>query len=156
MAIQVDNAGPKPTETVVSQFEKRIGFSLPVPYRSFLLKFNGGRPYPYHFAVPNWYHRKSLINDFYGIVPGEYNDLEENIELLRGRLPKGFIPIADDPGGNCILISTEAATYGKVYLWDHENEPENASENLSDYPNIYILAINFDEFLNNLRDENEL
>lgn len=155
MLEEMSSVGPKLAEKDVVQFEKDLRCPLPASYKEFLLKFNGGRPTPHHYLVPGWHYQHSLVNDFYGIVPGQYNDLEENIELLEDRLPKGFIPIADDPGGNCILISLDGETRGRVYFWDHENEPEDATDDLIAYSNIYLLANDFDQFLNNLRGEDE-
>ena len=97
MNLQMTNVGPELSEADVDRAQEQLGASLPDSYRAFLLEFNGGRPDPYHFDVAGWRHRKSLVNDFYGLVPGEYNDLVENAELLEDRVPSGFIPIADDP-----------------------------------------------------------
>ena len=149
--MEMKNTGPNLSKDDLKQFEKRIDFLLPGSYREFLLQFNGGRPNPYHFFVPNWRHQRSLVNDFNGIVPGKYNDLEEDIGVLEDRLPKGFIPIADDPGGNRILLGLHGPTQGKIYFWDHENEPEDPTDNLEDYSNIYLLADNFADFLKSLR-----
>jgi len=155
MQLEMDRAGPPLSDSDILEFEERMGISLPMPYRLFLLKYNGGSPEPCDFAVPKWEYQDSLINEFNGILPGEYNDLQDHIEILEVRLPKGFIPVAADPGGNAVLLSTEGSTRGRVYFWDHENEPEDGGDDVSDYPNIYPLANSFDEFLDNLRDEDE-
>ena len=158
MKIEMTDVGPKLSEEELAKFEEQIGFTLPISYRKFLLAYNGGNPSPYFYVVPKWHYQQSLVNEFNGIDPdGEHIiDLRETIELLASRLPKGFIPIAGDPGGNCVLISLDGPTYGKIYFWDHENEPEDCTENLSDYANIYWLADDFEDFLNNLKEEHEL
>lgn len=156
MATKMTKVGPKLSEADIERFEKQIGFSLPESYRSFLSKFNGGSPEPYHFAVPKWRYGQSLVTEFNGITPGKFSDIGEVIETLEDRLPKGFIPIAGDPGGNVVLLSLDGPTRGKVYFWDHENEPEEGTEDVEDYPNVYLLADDFQDFLNNLRNEDEL
>jgi hypothetical protein len=157
MTTKITNLGPKLSEAELVKFEEQIGFTLPESYRNFLLVYNGGEPSPYFHKVPKWHFQQSLVVEFKGIDPcSEYVDLGEAIELLQDRLPKGFIPIGGDPGGNYVLISLDGSTRGKIYFWDHEDEPEDCTENLSDYPNIYWLADDFKNFLNNLKEEDEL
>jgi cell wall assembly regulator SMI1 len=153
--LQMTNVGPELSESDVDRVEEQLGASLPDSYRAFLLKFNGGRPDHYHFDVRGWRHQTSLVNDFNGIVPGEYNDLVEHAEVLEDRVPSGFIPIADDPGGNAILLSLEGPTRGTVYFWDHEEEPDDPGEALDDYPNIYRLADDFETFLEGLKQRDD-
>ena len=157
MDLQMTNVGQKLSEADVVRVEEQLGALLPDSYRAFLLEFNGGRPDPHDFDVPGWRHQESLVNNFYGIVPGESNDLVENAELLEDRVPSDFIPIAKDPGGNRILLSAEGPTRGSVYFWDHEEEPDDPGEALDDFPNIYRLADDFDTFLEGLkpRDDEE-
>jgi cell wall assembly regulator SMI1 len=151
-SLQMESAGPVLSEADIASLEQRIGRSLPAPYRSFLQRFNGGRPTPAHFLVPGWRERESLVNDFDGIVPGRYNDLEADIKSLRGRIPESLIPIADDPGGNSILIATEGKERGSVYFWDHEDEPPDSPARIEDYPNLYLVAQDFDAFVAQLSE----
>jgi len=151
MLITMERVGPKLTEDSIINFEKKSGYKLPVVYKDFLLKYNGGKPRPDTYDVPSWQHGYSTVNDFNGILPGEYNDIEDNIRLLRGRLPTGFIPIADDPGGNVLLLCLAGSTTSKVYFWDHENEPYERGDRLEDYPNIHWVADSFTDLLNKLR-----
>lgn len=157
MTFEMTKTGPKLSEDDLIKLEKQLGFVFPSPYRKFLLAYNGGQPNPEFFEVPGWRYKQSLVNELKGIIPGgEYVDLEEDIELMEGRLPRGFIPIGDDPGGNMIVISLNGPTRGKIYFFDHENEPDVSTDNLEDYTNLYLLADDFDTFLNNLKHENEL
>lgn len=147
---------PAALEEDVSGCEKMIGFALPTSYRQFLITCNGGKPKKKFFSVDNWEGGKTIINDIWGIVPGKFNDLLSNVELFAGRFPHGFISIGRDPGGNQILLSLDGTTRGNVYFWDHEDEPEEESDNLRDYPNIYFLSDDFEKFIRNLKDEDEL
>lgn len=83
---------------------------------------------------------------FFGIHNGEHDELGRNIELLDGRLPNGFIPIGDDPGGNLICLGTNETYYDKIYFWDHEEEH-------GDISNMYLLANDIYEFLKKLYDD---
>jgi hypothetical protein len=157
MNIQMTKKGIALSEVDLVNFEKNIGYVLPDPYRKFILTYNGGEPSPYYFKVPQWRYQQSLVNELKGINPGGASvDITKVIDLMDGRLPKAFIPIGDDPGGNLILIGLDGATRGKIYFFDHENEPIDPMDKLEDYPNIYFLANDFDSFLNSLRHENEL
>ena len=65
-------------------------------------------------------------------------------EVLEGEIPEGFISIADDPGGNEILLGVGEKYQEKVYFWIHDIEPEE------EMGNMFILADSFSEFFNNL------
>src|SRR5262245_15198184 len=120
----ITNKGPQLKESDLKTFEKEIGSTFPDDYRNFLLTYNGGEPKPYFFKVQGWQYQQSLVNQLKGIIPnGKSVDLVEDNSIMEGRLPKGFVSIGDDPGGNKLLISTAGSTRGKIYFFDHENEP---------------------------------
>lgn len=162
--VQFSNIGQAIKELDLFELEKRVGAALPADYRHFLLLHNGGQPEPSDFLVPGWRFMASLVNEFDGIKVLENQDVEDdnsvdllwNIEVFEDRLPKNFLFIGRDPGGNGILLSLHPDTYGKIYFWDHENEPEEGLEDLADYPNIYFLANSFTEFLDSLKTEEEI
>ncbi|WP_411836537.1 SMI1/KNR4 family protein [Peribacillus simplex] len=52
--------------------------------------------------------------------------------------------MANDPGGNEILIGVSGEYQGKIYFWIHDIEPEE------EMGNMFILADSFAEFFNNL------
>lgn len=58
----------------------------------------------------------------------------------------GFIPIADDSGGNQICLGLNKEFYGNIYFWIHDEDP-------GDMKNMYFLADNFKEFIDKLYDE---
>src|SRR4029450_8976285 len=96
--------------------------------------------------VPGWRFKESLVNDFSVIDPSRF-DMEEMLSVLEGRLPNGAVPIASDPAGNYVLLGTTGTTRGKVYFWDHEQEPFEAPADIDDFPNVYPLAQGFEQFL---------
>src|SRR5690625_7710141 len=91
----------------------------------------------------------TVMNYFYSIG-GTYNNIEVYLDILDSRLPKGFIAIGDDPGGNAILLGISGPHYDQIYFWDHENEPDLDEPDMS---NMYFLADNIWEFFNNLYED---
>jgi cell wall assembly regulator SMI1 len=133
-------------ESRLQDFEEKISVRLPHPYRQFLLRYNGGYPKPYYFTISKE-QGIGMVNIFYGI--GEmYDNLDKNIELSDDILDIGFMPIADDPGGNQICLGLTENHFGHVYFWIHDEDPE-------DQRNMYLLAKDFEEFLEKLYDETE-
>lgn len=151
--MEITKTGPTLNETDLADFEKKIGYNLPPDYRQFLLQYNGGKPVPDFFQVPEWQYKESFVNQLKGLIKEKDEkkvDLARLNDLLDGRLPKGFVAIGSDPGGNHILLSLTNETKGNVYFFDHENEPDDATDDLEDYSNIFLIANSFTEFLNNL------
>ena len=133
----------------IEKFEIENNVKLTELYKSFLLRWNGGKVIPNLFMISDE-QGPSVLNVFYGI--GDmYDNLTDFIDIMDERLPLGFIPIGDDPSGNVICIGTKNPYYEKIYFWDHEQE----SETPDDMSNMYFLANNIDEFLDNLYEDTE-
>jgi len=141
-------------ETEIAALEKRLNLKLPAAYREFLRQNNGGRTEANVFTVPGGWGT-SVVNRFFGVQKGATYDLERDRELMEGRYPSKALAIAEDPAGNRILIGTAGKTLGKIYLWDHENEPpdDECTENVDDYSNIHRVADSLDDFLKSLRED---
>ncbi|UKE46264.1 SMI1/KNR4 family protein [Xanthomonas cerealis] len=133
----------------LSTFEALIGSELPSDYKSFLLAYNGGRP---ERPVLESQGSKIAVNDLYGLgeQEGRVGGLEEAWDMFSDRIPRRFIPIGDTAGGDQFLLSVGEGGLG-VFLFDHENEPEDAGDNVEDYPNIRKLAGSFSEFIETLK-----
>lgn len=133
----------------IEQFEARNNLKLPEKYKSFLLQWNGGYTEPSLFRISEE-QGASVVNVLNGI--GDmYDNLDKVIDIYEYRLPEGFIPIGDDPGGNVICLGTKEPYTETIYFWDHEEEPED-SEDMS---NMYLLANDIFEFLDNLYEDAE-
>lgn len=133
----------------VEKFEIENDVKLTELYKSFLLKWNGGKVIPNLFLISEE-QGPSVLNIFYGI--GDmYDNLIDFIDIMDERLPLGFIPIGDDPSGNVICLGTKDPYYDKIYFWDHEQE----SENPDDMSNMYFLADDIYEFLDKLYQDPE-
>ncbi len=98
---------------------------------------------------------ESFIDWFLAIYDGEYDNLKSYIQAYKietKRLPSHILPIAHDPGGNLICISCKTNDEGCIYFWDHENEVDYSIQQNDDYSNLYFIANNFNEFIDNLND----
>lgn len=133
----------------IERFEMENQVSLTNKYKNFLIQWNGGYPQPNTFKISDD-QGISILNQFYGI--GDmYSNIADYIDIYEYRLPDGFIPIANDPGGNVICIGTRNSYYEKVYFWDHEQETEYPN----DMSNMYFLADDIDDFLEQLYEDKE-
>lgn len=133
----------------IEKVEIENDVKLPKKYKDFLLKYNGRKATPNLFMISDE-QGPSVLNVFYGI--GDmYDNLTDFIDIMDERLPLGFIPIGDDPSGNVICLGTENPNYEKIYFWDHEQEPEDPN----DMSNMYFLANDINEFLNNLYEDTD-
>jgi cell wall assembly regulator SMI1 len=140
------DVGKKIFDLDIRRLENRLGVKLPEEYRAFLEKYNGGRPNAKYFLVVGFDNEPRQILDFYGIDdPIESCRLDWNFEVLFGRMPNGFFPIACEDGGNIICLSLAAKSYGNIFYWDHDEESQPAT-----YVNVYKVADTFKEFFDGL------
>ncbi|PEU95579.1 SMI1/KNR4 family protein [Bacillus cereus] len=147
--VKIESSHKKLSIEEIEKFEIENGVKLTEKYKEFLLQWNGGYPERSLFNISDELG-KSVLNVFNGI--GDmYDNLEKVIDIYEFRLAKGFIPIADDSAGNVICLGTEESYYEKIYFWDHEQEPEDPD----DMSNMYFLANDIDEFLDNLYEDDD-
>jgi len=60
--------------------------------------------------------------------------------------------IMDDPFGNAICLAVRGDGKGKVYFWDHENEPSDGWDgSVEGAGNVQLLANSFSEFVRRLQ-----
>ena len=138
----------------IQNAEKSLGVKFPDQYIQFLLKYNGGRPEPAGFDIEwrtnqpmseDW--RTSMLSWFLSIYNGdETNLLEYNKISFSGRIPKETIAIADDCGGNLILLGVSGEYKDKILFWVKDDEVEEGG--VPGFENVGFLANSFDEFLN--------
>ena len=60
-----------------------------------------------------------MLGAMYGI--GEHGsglDLETQYQELNDVVPKGHIPIGEDPGGNLLLVATHGPFKDQIIFWD--------------------------------------
>lgn len=131
---------------ILARFEKRVGSTLPLQYREFLLKHNGGEPEPAYFEISES-QGDSHLHHVLGLHDGpDYLRLDRHYEGYLHRMPASIIPIAGDDAGNAICIGIRGLHIGKVFFWDHEREAEDGES----WENVTEIASTFQAFLDGL------
>jgi hypothetical protein len=167
----------KDTGTLLEQadldnLERILNEDLPLAYKRFLLKSNGGTPDPPYF-------RTSVLAEFFSVnATDETYDLVENYRFLRETLPEELVPIARDGLGDVVCLAVKGENRGKVYFWDHEGgtprvdirakypeigwkpyedgEPRPpVKDDWPGHPDLTLIADSFDEFLDSFHDLDE-
>lgn len=116
-------------EDEIENLEKKYKIKLPIQYKKFLYKYNGG------YTPRTKFKAKRITSDlrgFYGI--GNVKLSIDKIELEEW-LEKSFFPIAYDSFGNYIVIGLGDDNLGKIYFCDHEKgfKAGYMAENLQDF-----------------------
>ncbi len=150
LAVIDDMQPPAPAEELAA-FERAIGHSLPNDYRQFLVGCNGG-----YVGGSRWFtgptpEGKSAdagVHHIGGFRDEDYFSLAESQECYEGRIPKALLWIMDDPFGNAICIGLSGPHRGRVYFWDHENEPDDDWDgSVESAGNLQLLANSFTDFV---------
>ena len=149
MITRIDDCGPSLTDQDIDSLESRIGSKLPVEYRHFLLRHNGGRPTPNAFPIEGFPDNPFGVIQVFFRVNGslESSNAIWNWEVGRGRMPSNLLPIACDDGGDLICLSLFGEDAGAVLFWDFYGESPEPS-----YSNVYRIARTFAEFLDGIRE----
>ncbi len=153
MATKINNSGSPLSESDIVRFESHLDITLPEEYRNFLLQHNGGEPEPDEFVVPGWSGESSAISRFFSIVDNSESGLTHEITTYRNRIPDSIIPIGVDPGDNLICIGVGEQNRGVIFFWDHDDELDDNGTSRMDFSNVYTIAGNLEEFLENLKSE---
>ena len=116
-------------EKKIIDIEKQYRIILPVQYKCFLYKYNGGYTLKTKFKVGNI---SSDLKGFYGL--GDVQLSLEDIELSKW-IQRNIFPIACDSFGNYIVIGLRKDVIGKIYFWEHDNgtKLEFLTEDLRDF-----------------------
>ncbi len=146
---------PKDIISLISQLEDGNTIKLPDEYKYFLehygeCNFETDAVYRPIKSTPSVNSEGfQEISFFYGV--GTEYDISKMLETYSQRIPEGFITIAELPGGNqlCMDSRPSSSNYGKIYLWDHENECDRGFEN------IYLVADHFSGFIDLFEKEKE-
>lgn len=138
----------------IKELETNYNLSFPMEYKHFLEIYNGGVPEKdvFNFKDTN---DGSILYGFFGFDSNSKRlDIAYRYMMAKRRIPSNTFPIADDQGGNLILLSVKGPDYGKVYFWDHDWEANDGET--PDYSNLTLIADSFEEFINNLKSEDEM
>lgn len=105
----------------IERFERQFGLTLPADYKDFLLRNNGGEPTPDRLIVPGWNGGSTCVNRFFGFRDDNDCDLEKIYVNSADYIPPGFLPIAEDSGGNMLCLDVSGSQPGSILFWDHES-----------------------------------
>jgi len=146
--IEIDEPAKPLTEKRLSNFERELGATLPIEYRQFLLKFNGGSPFPDTVEIKGMPESPTDVLEFFGVDAfDESSDLMWNKDTFSDRVPAQMLPIACDSGGGlfCLLLAGEDS--GKVFYVDLQ-----FVGGMKQQVAFYEVAENFHAFLEKIRE----
>lgn len=142
------------TPDQVEAFEKELDERLPEDYRQFLLACNGG-----HVGGRLWFQGVSPdggkveagVHHVGGFRAESYFSLNRARQAYRERIAAPLTWVMDDPFGNAICLGVAGKYRGRVYFWDHENEPDDDWDGrVETAGNLTLLANSFADFVSGL------
>ena len=104
----------------IKQWSAALGREIPHDYETFLLRYNGGAPYPNIFddATPAEFRAIASTQTFCDILYDlDAAMAETNGATYGAAMPAFHIAFGEDPSGLIFLISLEAETFGTIALW---------------------------------------
>ncbi len=135
-------------ENELDAFLRKIGYKLPNDYLEFLRQHNGGYVKDSYSTYFKNGDQKFILTSMFGL--GADDDLKNQFEIFKRRIPASCIPIGRDAGGNLVCLNLSEDNYGFVYFWDHENELEYEEGKIT-INDLYVIAESFNEFLNSIK-----
>lgn len=128
--------------------ERELKVELPLDYKNFLLKFNGGivEKDDSNFVQVEGLSEEIVIDVFFGIHQNTNSDILHWNREMRDELLEKTIIIADDIIQGFIVLICEGEDKG-VYYWDDAYNFETSD----DESNVYWIADDFTSFLEQLR-----
>lgn len=136
----------------IAQWERETALRLPDDYRAFLLRYDGGRPYPNLF-----WHTAREPGDFPNPSEGYIDPISGWARVvswsaeLGNRLPPKTLAIAADPGLVEILLSLREEDHGAIHSWVRNWGGWGSQDN--DY--LCPQAASFTAFIASLSDDEE-
>jgi hypothetical protein len=156
---QVNKRLPPAPPEGLERLEALLSNKLPDDYRYFLINCNGG-----YIGGRFWFLGKNPdgrdddagVHHIGGFRDESYFSLFWARDCYDGRIPRALLWIADDPFGNAICLGIADPYYGKIYFWDHENEPDMEwNGDVETAGNVVLISNSFTEFVGGLREPDE-
>lgn len=144
MLVSLENSQKNLNEIDICDFERDLSIKLPEDYKSFLLKYNGGKPTPRKFETVDK-RFVSRIMFFFPITDAVTNNLT-NIYLSYkqdNKFPRNLLPIGEDPINNLICISIQGKDSGSVYFWNKDDEDDKQLQ----YKYFSLISDSFSKFI---------
>lgn len=146
-------------DAALAKFEAVIEHSLPADYKKFLVQCNGGYvggKLLFNGPTPEGEAAEVGVDHVGGFRKEDEYSLSENRDLYEDRIPAELVWVMDDPFGNAICLGLTGQWRGKVYFWDHENEPDDEWDGeVATAGNLQLLADSFSEFVGGLQPNEE-
>lgn len=141
---------PAETACAIAAWEAATDTTLPERYRGFLLRYNGGFPYPNLFDVSAEVDPVDTIR-----IAERFYTIQMAAELGSGAIygaatPQGCVMIGEDPGGLILLLGLGGAARGAIYLWPATAMPWGEEHNTP--ADLVKQADSFETFLAALYD----
>lgn len=158
IAVVDKKSPPAPAESIAS-FEFDIEHPLPDDYRYFLVNCNGGYVggrFWFRGTNPDCREVEAGVHHIGGFREESYFSLLWAQDCYHGRIPDSLVWIHDDPFGNAICLGVAEPHRGRVYFWDHENEPGDGWDGAVETAgNLTLLANSFTEYVAGMRPTEE-
>jgi hypothetical protein len=151
--MNIENGFPGLDEIKLDELESQLGFQLPLSYKNFLKKFNGGIPSNggtsdlnvWCINVLGFPGNSTDVQVFFGFNKAvASSNILWRFSFIHETLPdNNLLPFACDSGGSlfCFQLSNEAQE-PKIVYWDFSAEE-------GEWP-IYPVAENFNHFLSSM------
>ena len=101
-------------EKEIELFERKHSVLLPIQYRTFLKRYNGGLTPETKACVKRF---SEIVDAFYGVGNAEWK--LEGIVRLSEWIGKGWLPIAYNGWGDYFAIGLNGEDEGKIYYFDY-------------------------------------
>ncbi len=156
-----DRSPPAPADQLQA-LEAELGCALPADYRRFLIECNGGScggRLLYNEPLANGRPADIVLCRMYGLRSQRSFSLHHARDCYQSagdlRIPLDVLPIADDCFGNTICIGQRGTPRGRIYFWDHENEPDPSTWDgwVETAGNLELIAASFSQFVAGLQVE---
>jgi len=122
---ELTECGPAVTDADVATLERFLGTRLPVAYRAFLARYNGGKPIKPTFQVPTHPEGSLELELFFGLTRDEGTaNLEWNYRTHRTALGKNLLPIGRTATNDLLALGLTGDKRDWVLFYDAiEEEP---------------------------------
>lgn len=126
--------GPAATETDVGNLERFLGTRLPVAYRAFLARYNGGKPIRPTFQLASHPEGSFEVELFFGLTRDDASaNLEGNYRTHRPALGKSLLPIARTATNDLIVLGLAGEKRDWILFFDAiEDDPKKRLHTVTD------------------------
>jgi hypothetical protein len=140
----------------IAAWETHLGQRIPTDYRAFLIRYDGGFPYPNVFedvtpdAVRRVPDKAAICDRLYGL---DLAKAETDGATFGKGVPPGYALIGQDPGGLILLLSLRAGNAGAIHIWQSTSNIWGTDGN--DESRVFKQADSFTAFLGSLFDTSD-